>query len=158
MLQSKPKLGSLCHKNFGWMCGKNTDTKFGVRLLKSLYGNPLASKLWQSYLSERFMFLSGCDSNDLSLLQLGAVRKQLRRLSRGSAMCGEVRISSVEFRSNRSNLVQIGWPSRFISTDLASAPGSGEFPSCVSLSVSEVSHRWPAAVRAASKRWPRSTS
>ena len=54
-------------------------------------------------------------------------------------------MSSVEFRSNRSNLVQIGWPSRFISTDLASAPGSGEFPSCVSLSVSEVDHLYAAS-------------
>ena len=90
--------------------------------------------------------------------KLGAVRKQLRRLSRGSAMCDEVRFSSVEFRSNRSNLVHIGLPSRFVSTDLASASGSGEVRSCVRLCVSEVSHRWAAAVRAASKRWPRRIS
>ena len=45
-----------------WKTKYPRGTKLVVRLLKSLYGHPLAGKLWQSYLSERLAKLGGVES------------------------------------------------------------------------------------------------
>ena len=45
-----------------WKSKYSKGTKLVVRLLKSLYGHPLAGKLWQSYLSERLVKLGGVES------------------------------------------------------------------------------------------------
>ena len=45
-----------------WKTQYPKGSKLCVRLLKSLYGHPLAGKLWQSYLSERLTKLGGVES------------------------------------------------------------------------------------------------
>ena len=45
-----------------WKHQYSRGTKLVVRLLKSLYGHPLAGKLWQQYLADRLTRMGGVES------------------------------------------------------------------------------------------------
>ena len=61
-LQLKKKLGSSFLTNCGLRSGRPSiqkDVKLVVRLLRSLYGHPLAGKLWEAFLSDKLRQIGG---------------------------------------------------------------------------------------------------
>ena len=45
-----------------WKAKYRKDVKLVVRLLRSLYGHPLAGKLWQAFLSDKLRQIGGIES------------------------------------------------------------------------------------------------